>query len=195
MPKKPNIRINKVYTRTGDSGNTRLVDQTSVLKSDIRVECYGEIDELNSSIGICLSLINSHSKEKKSTLIDFLKKIQNDLFNLGTVLATSDEKLLEKFPKIEHEDIIHLEKKIDFYNKDLPELKSFILPSGNIVASHLHLARTICRRAERKCVILFNQVSLDQNVLKYLNRLSDLFFVLSRWINSQNEETEELWTP
>ena len=195
MSKKPNIRINKVYTRTGDSGTTRLVDQTSVLKSDTRVECYGEIDELNSSLGICISLLKNDNQQNFSPLIVFLKKIQNDLFNLGTVLATSDETLLEKFPKITLSDINNLEKKIDYYNKNLSELKSFILPSGNIAAAHFHLVRTICRRAERKCVALNSETTFDENVLKYLNRLSDFFFVVSRWINKQNCEKEDLWRP
>ena len=195
MPKKPNIRINKVYTRTGDSGTTRLVDQTSVLKSDIRVECYGEVDELNSSLGICISLLKTDNHQKFSPLIIFLKKIQNDLFNLGTVLATGDETLLEKFPKITLSDINNLEEKIDYYNKNLSDLKSFILPSGNIAAAHFHLSRTICRRAERKCVALKSETTFDENVLKYLNRLSDLFFVVSRWINKQNCEVEDLWRP
>ena len=195
MSKKPNIRINKVYTRTGDSGTTRLVDQTSVLKSDTRVECYGEIDELNSSLGICISLLKTDNQQNFSPLIVFLKKIQNDLFNLGTVLATSDETLLEKFPKITLSDIKNLEKKIDYYNKDLSELKSFILPSGNIAAAHFHLTRTICRRAERRCVALYSETTFDENVLKYLNRLSDFIFVVSRWINKQNCEEEDLWRP
>ena len=195
MGKKPNIRINKVYTRKGDSGKTDLIDQRKVPKSDIRIDCYGEIDELNSSLGFCIALIQDCSNFKNKEIPLKLRKIQNDLFNLGTVLAISDESLLDRFPKINEKDIDYLENEIDFYNKDLNELKSFILPSGSLIGSYLHLCRTICRRAERTCVSLSEVLNVDLNVLKYLNRLSDLFFVLSRWINNEMGYPEDLWTP
>ena len=195
MEKKPNIRINKVYTRKGDSGKTDLIDQRKVPKSDIRIDCYGEIDELNSSLGFCIALIQDCSNFKNKEIPLKLRKIQNDLFNLGTVLAISDESLLDQFPKINKKDIDYLENEIDFYNKDLNELKSFILPSGSLIGSYLHLCRTICRRAERRCVSLSEVFNVDLNVLKYLNRLSDLFFVLSRWINNEMGYSEDLWTP
>ena len=195
MEKKPNIRINKVYTRKGDSGKTDLIDQRKVPKSDIRIDCYGEIDELNSSLGFCIALIQDCSNFKNKEIPLKLRKIQNDLFNLGTVLAISDESLLDQFPKINKKDIDYLENEIDFYNKDLNELKSFILPSGSLIGSYLHLCRTICRRAERRCVSLSEVLNVDLNVLKYLNRLSDLFFVLSRWINNEMGYSEDLWTP
>ena len=124
-----------------------------------------------------------------------MKKIQNDLFNLGTVLAISDESLLEKFPRINEKDVEYLENEIDFYNKDLNELKSFILPSGSLIGAYLHLCRTVCRRAERRCVTLSEKFDIDLNILKYLNRLSDLFFVLSRWINNEMGHSEDLWRP
>jgi len=195
MSKKPNIRINKVYTRKGDSGKTDLIDQKKVPKSDIRIDCYGEVDELNSSLGFCISLISFNSKLENKEILLKLRKIQNDLFNLGTILAVSDESILDKFPKINEEDIKYLENEIDFYNKDLDELKSFILPSGSLVGAYLHLCRTICRRAERRCVSLSEIFDIDLNILKYLNRLSDLFFVLSRWINNEIGYSEDLWKP
>ena len=195
MSKKPNIRINKVYTRKGDSGKTDLIDQKKVLKSDIRIDCYGEVDELNSSIGFCIALISDSTKLKDKDIILKLKKIQNDLFNLGTVLAVSDVSLLDKFPKINKSNIDFIENEIDYYNKELSDLKSFILPSGSLSGAYFHVCRTICRRVERKCVSLSENFEIDQNILKYLNRLSDLFFVLSRWINKEKKSSEDLWMP
>ena len=195
MSKKPNIRINKVYTRKGDSGKTDLIDQKKVLKSDIRIDCYGEVDELNSSIGFCIALISDSSELRDKNFILKLKKIQNDLFNLGTVLAVSDISLLDKFPKINKSNIDFIENEIDYYNKELSDLKSFILPSGSLSGAYFHVCRTICRRVERKCVSLSEIFEIDQNILKYLNRLSDLFFVLSRWINKEKKSSEDLWMP
>ena len=195
MSKKPNIRINKVYTRKGDSGKTDLIDQKKVLKSDIRIDCYGEVDELNSSIGFCIAIISDSSELRDKNFILKLKKIQNDLFNLGTVLAVSDISLLDKFPKINKSNIDFIENEIDYYNKELSDLKSFILPSGSLSGAYFHVCRTICRRVERKCVSLSEIFEIDQNILKYLNRLSDLFFVLSRWINKETKSSEDLWIP
>ena len=195
MSKKPNIRINKVYTRKGDSGKTDLIDQKKVLKSDIRIDCYGEVDELNSNIGFCIALISDSTKLKDNDIILKLKRIQNDLFNLGTVLAVSDVSILDKFPKINKKNIDFIENEIDYYNKGLSDLKSFILPSGSLSGAYFHVCRTICRRVERKCVSLSENFKIDQNILKYLNRLSDLFFVLSRWINKETKSSEDLWIP
>ena len=195
MSKKPNIRINKVYTRKGDSGKTDLIDQKKVLKSDIRIDCYGEVDELNSNIGFCIALISDSTKLKDNDIILKLKRIQNDLFNLGTVLAVSDVSILDKFPKINKKNIDFIENEIDYYNKGLSDLKSFILPSGSLTGAYFHVCRTICRRVERKCVSLSEIFEIDQNILKYLNRLSDLFFVLSRWINKETKSSEDLWIP
>lgn len=195
MSKKPNIRINKVYTRKGDSGKTNLIDKKNLLKSDLRVVCYGEVDELNSSLGFCISLLKKSVLVEKTELFKSMKKIQNDLFNLGTVLAISDIKKLDQFPKVAKKDIAFLESEIDFYNDELEELKSFVLPSGTLAGSYFHVCRTVCRRVERECVSLSQIDSVDENVLKYLNRLSDLLFVLSRWANKQEGYSEDLWTP
>tara|TARA_B100000427_G_scaffold145722_1_gene121192 strand:+ start:190 stop:777 length:588 start_codon:yes stop_codon:yes gene_type:complete len=195
MSKKPNIRINKVYTRKGDSGKTNLIDKKNLLKSDLRVVCYGEVDELNSSLGFCISLLKKSVLVEKTELFKSMKKIQNDLFNLGTVLAISDIKKLDQFPKVAKKDIAFLESEIDFYNDELEELKSFVLPSGTLAGSYFHVCRTVCRRVERVCVSLSQIDSVDGNVLKYLNRLSDLLFVLSRWANKQEGYSEDLWTP
>ncbi len=195
MSKKPNIRINKVYTRKGDSGKTNLIDKKNLLKSDLRVVCYGEVDELNSSLGFCISLLKKSVLVEKTELFKSMKKIQNDLFNLGTVLAISDIKKLDQFPKVAKKDIAFLESEIDFYNDELEELKSFVLPSGTLAGSYFHVCRTVCRRVERVCVSLSEVDNVDKNVLKYLNRLSDLLFVLSRWANKQEGYSEDLWTP
>ena len=195
MSKKPNIRINKVYTRKGDSGKTNLIDKKNLLKSDLRVVCYGEVDELNSTLGFCVSLLKKSILVEKTELFKSMKKIQNDLFNLGTVLAISDIKKLDQFPKVAKKDIAFLESEIDFYNDELEELKSFVLPSGTLAGSYFHVCRTVCRRVERECVSLSQIDSVDENVLKYLNRLSDLLFVLSRWANKQEGYSEDLWTP
>ena len=195
MSKKPNIRINKVYTRKGDSGKTNLIDKKNLLKSDLRVTCYGEVDELNSSLGFCVSLINKSAGLSKERLCESIKKIQNDLFNLGTVLAVCDSDKLGDFPKANQKDIDFLENEIDYYNDSLEELKSFVLPSGTLVGSYFHVCRTVCRRVERWCVDLSQIEKIDTNILKYLNRLSDLLFVLSRWANKQEGYLEDLWTP
>jgi len=195
MSKKPNIRINKVYTRKGDSGKTNLIDKKNLLKSDLRVTCYGEVDELNSSLGFCVSLINQSAALQKERLCESIKKIQNDLFNLGTVLAVCDSDKLGDFPKVNQKDIDFLENEIDYYNDSLEELKSFVLPSGTLAGSYFHVCRTVCRRVERWCVNLSQIEKIDTNILKYLNRLSDLLFVLSRWTNKQEGYLEDLWTP
>ena len=195
MSKKPNIRINKVYTRKGDSGKTNLIDKRNLLKSDLRVRCYGEVDELNSNLGFCISLISQNVDLEKDRLFESIKKIQNDLFNLGTVLAVCDSEKLGKFPKISGKDITFLENEIDYYNDSLEELKSFVLPSGTLAGSYFHVCRTVCRRVERECVALSQVENIVINTLKYLNRLSDLLFVLSRWTNKQEGYLEDLWTP
>ena len=194
MKKKPNIQINKVYTRKGDSGKTQLIDKGNISKSNIRVDCYGEVDELNSNLGFCIALMKKQEIDF-SIELNILKDIQNDLFNLGTILAISDDSKLEQFPRIDNKSIEFLENKIDYYNKDLDDLKSFVLPSGSLVGAYFHICRTVCRRVERKCVFLSEKIEIDMNVLKYLNRLSDLLFVMSRWMNKKQDFSEDLWTP
>ena len=194
MKKKPNIQINKVYTRKGDSGKTQLIDKGNISKSNIRVDCYGEVDELNSNLGFCIALMKKQEMDF-SIELNILKDIQNDLFNLGTILAISDDSKLEQFPRIDNKSIESLENKIDYYNKDLDDLKSFVLPSGSLVGAYFHICRTVCRRVERKCVFLSEKIEIDMNILKYLNRLSDLLFVMSRWMNKKQDFSEDLWTP
>lgn len=184
----------KIYTKTGDQGQTRLVDGSCVEKFNPRVEAYGCVDELNSSIG----LIRSHLALETSptTLLSLdphLEQIQSELFSVGSLLATAELKVFEQLPQINEKHIQQLEKWIDLYTEALPQLKNFILPGGAISASLMHISRTSCRRAERRCSEISKSEQQYQNVLIYLNRLSDLLFTWARWINLQCHKTETLW--
>jgi len=165
----------KIYTKTGDKGETSLFGGQRVLKNDLRVECYGTVDELNSVLGLAVTEIT------ESEIIKVIQKIQNDLFDLGSELATPINK--KSIPRISSGNISYLEKSIDKFEKQLPELKQFILPGGTKGASLLHLARSVCRRGERLVVSLSKNVSISDDIVIYLNRLSDLLFVLARFEN------------
>ena len=193
----PNIRISKVYTKSGDKGKTDLIGGTSVPKDDIRVVSYGEIDELNVLIGFCaFHLKNIKSFDRKGYLLSRLISIQNELFNLGTVLASIGYDSSSNLPKIDRDDVLLLEKDIDTMNKSLDALNSFVLPGGNEIILHLHLSRVVCRRAERSVVSVVNEYKEEDTIIiEYLNRLSDYLFVLGRWISKATTEDEELWNP
>ncbi|MBC8311609.1 MAG: cob(I)yrinic acid a,c-diamide adenosyltransferase [Candidatus Marinimicrobia bacterium] len=190
-----NIRINKVYTKTGDKGKTRIVGGEKRSKDDPRVEAYGSVDELNSHLGLCRDLLIKHNRDEFKELIQFLKIVQNELFDLGTQLACSDGELNSSLPKIKEKSIKELESEIDSANSDLGELKSFVLPGGSILNSQFHIARSICRRAERRAVTLANIESVEAINIIYLNRLSDALFVWSRWISHILNDNENLWEP
>lgn len=180
--------MTKIYTKTGDKGTTSLVGGTRIKKYDLRLECYGTIDELNANIGVI------RAYEIPGDIQEFLKKIQNKLFNIGSLLA-SDEKG-EKYTAnlaIKTGDIEKLEEVIDEYYRKLPELKSFILPGGNLPAARCHVARTICRRAERRIIELSEHATVQPGLIKYVNRLSDYLFALSRKLNYENGIDENLW--
>ena len=194
MSKKINITINKVYTKKGDKGKTDIIGQRNVSKSDLRIICYGEVDELNSSIGFCCALIKGYKDLRYEEMLNSIKNIQNDLFNLGTMLAVSEDADTENFPNIESKDIKALEVLIDYYNKDLESLNSFVLPSGSKAGAYFHVCRTICRRVERNCVRLLDDVKVEDNIIAYLNRLSDLLFVWARWTNKERDRKENLWS-
>ena len=193
MSKKINITINKVYTKKGDKGKTDIIGQRNVSKSDLRIICYGEVDELNSSIGFCCTLIKGYKDSRYQEMLNSIKIIQNDLFNLGTMLAVSEDTDTKNFPNIESKDIKALEALIDYYNKDLESLNSFVLPSGSKAGAYFHVCRTICRRVERNCVRLLDDVKVEDNIIAYLNRLSDLLFVWARWTNKERDRKENLW--
>ena len=192
--KDPTFTISKVYTKTGDDGKTSLVGGQKVSKSNVRIHAYGEIDELNSVIGLCIEELKLLDKNFNS-LIKSLIRIQNDLFNLGTILATMPDDMTDKMPKITSDDIEVLENEIDKVNKDLSVLHSFVLPGGSKINAFLHLARTVCRRCERVCCSLYEEDKIDKIVVSYLNRLSDNFFVWSRWVASILNHEENTWDP
>ncbi len=179
----------KIYTKTGDKGQTSLIGGTRVPKYHLRIESYGTIDELNSYIGLIRDQhISVHQK-------DILKQIQDRLFTIGALLASDPEKSKMKIPDLKMEDIVLLEQEIDKMNVVLPELKNFILPGGNTTISFCHLARCICRRAERVTVQLAESSEVNKNVLIYLNRLSDFLFVLGRMIGFEQKISENIWQP
>ena len=193
--KSPNIRINKVYTRTGDKGKTRLVGGEETYKDSTRVEAYGAVDELNAHLGMCREMVKNMNTDSFLELIDFLHTVQNELFNLGTQLAAPESKHSGSLPGITADAVEMLENEIDKANKDLTELTSFILPGGSQINSQFHITRNICRRAERRVVTLSREEQLDPINLQYLNRLSDALFVWSRWISIVSNDKEHLWIP
>jgi cob(I)alamin adenosyltransferase len=193
--KSPNILINKVYTRQGDNGETRIADGEIRSKDDPRIESYGTVDELNAHLGLCRDMLINKKDSQFDNLIKYLKIIQNELFDLGTQLALADESIKSKLPKIKNNSIINMEKQIDLANSVLSELKSCVLPGGNLLNSQFHIARNICRRAERRSVALSKLEPVDEINIIYLNRLSDALFVWSRWISYILGTSENLWEP
>ena len=187
------VKLNKIYTKTGDDGTTGLSDGSRVKKYDLRPTSYGEVDELNSYIGL---ILNSLKKDENYTyLIDILKKIQNDLFDLGADLSTPYEKEPKFAPlRIKKSQVLFLEGLIDKFNKKLKPLNSFILPGGGEISSWLHVARTVARRAERSTSKLSDEKYINKHSLIYLNRLSDFLFVVSR-ITNDNGNSDVLWVP
>lgn len=164
----------KIYTKTGDKGLTSLIGGTRVLKSSLRIECYGTVDELNSHLGLV------RDQEVNADRRPLLKEIQDRLFTIGSALAADPEKSKMKLPDLHATDVTLLEDEIDRLNADLPELRAFILPGGHPAVSHTHAARCVCRRAERLAIHLGEESFVAELVVVYLNRLSDYLFVLSR---------------
>lgn len=179
----------KIYTKTGDKGFTSLIGGTRVPKHHLRIESYGTVDELNSYIGLIRD--QAIADEDKQTL----KEIQDRLFTVGSTLASDPEKSKMKIPDLHEQDIVLLENEIDRMNVVLPELKHFILPGGNPIASYCHIARCVCRRAERIAVHLSEEEWVDDKVVIYLNRLSDYLFTLSRKVIFDNRNEENIWLP
>jgi cob(I)alamin adenosyltransferase len=179
----------KIYTKTGDKGSTSLIGGVRVPKNHIRIEAYGTVDELNSQMGVVSDCV------KNEEIIGWIREIQDRLFTLGAVLATNPDKEVKmKLPDLHDEDVIWMENLIDKMNETLPEMRSFILPGGNLAASMAHVARCICRRAERICVAMQQeQEYIPDLAVKYLNRLSDFLFVLARYIGHLNHATEIAW--
>ena len=195
--KDPKINISKVYTKSGDKGKTHLIGGEKVSKDDIRVIAYGDVDELNVHIGICSNFLKNGPNSKDfSYFIERLTSIQNELFNLGTVLAATGSEMSADLPRVTEEDVDNLEQDIDKMNEALEPLDSFTLPGGSEVVLAFHQARVVCRRAERNIVAVISKYSnLDDLTLIYANRLSDYLFVLGRVVSSILSCDEELWSP
>jgi cob(I)alamin adenosyltransferase len=190
------IRLDRIYTKTGDSGDTRLVGGQKVRKASPRIEAYGTVDELSAVLGIARTLLEATSAPPGAqALAAVLRRLQNELFNLGSDLATRPEDLHPGQPVIREEHVVALEQEIDAWNESLPALKSFVLPGGGLVGAHLHLARTVCRRAERAVVRAAEEESVRPETMRYLNRLSDAIFVMSRHAARLYGEDEPLWAP
>lgn len=179
----------KIYTKTGDSGKTSLVEGTRISKSALRIEAYGNVDELNSFLGL---LADQEVNQKR---YPFLKSIQDNLFVIGSNLASDPAKRAARVPPVHTEDIVHLEKAMDEMDAQLPELRHFVLPGGHPAVSAAHICRTVCRRAERGVVRLAEADEVPELVATYLNRLSDYFFVLSRMISQELGVEEVKWVP
>ncbi|MGR2738996.1 cob(I)yrinic acid a,c-diamide adenosyltransferase [Billgrantia sp. Q4P2] len=182
------VKLTKIYTRTGDKGDTGLGDGSRVAKHDLRVEAFGTVDEANATLG----LAQLHAEGEWHEL---LARLQNDLFDVGADLCTPEQESPEYPPlRVTAAQVEYLEQRIDAYNAELATLRSFILPGGTPLAAHLHLARTVSRRAERLVTALMAEQPVNPEVLRYLNRLSDLLFVLARRANG-NGESDVLWVP
>lgn len=181
----------KIYTRAGDKGTTRLVDGSCVEKFNPRVEAYGTVDELNCSLGAVRASLASH--QALAPLDSVLEKIQNELFNLGSLLATEKDEVLKMLPPLREDHVLYLELQIDQLSLDLPELRNFILPAGHPVATALHVSRTFCRRSERRSAEIAVKDNRYMTALQYLNRLSDYLFVAARWANHKTGHGDVLW--
>ncbi len=179
----------KIYTKTGDKGQTSLIGGTRVSKAHIRIESYGTVDELNSYIGLIMCQDISLPYQQ------LLKEIQDRLFTVGASLAADPDKSKMKIPDLHDSDITLLENEMDAMNEQLPSLKHFVLPGGNTVVSYCHIARCVCRRAERLTVELADDSFVDERVTIYLNRLSDYLFVLARKLNMDFGAEENIWIP
>ncbi|HRC56685.1 MAG TPA: cob(I)yrinic acid a,c-diamide adenosyltransferase [Kofleriaceae bacterium] len=204
------MRIDKVYTRGGDAGETSLIGGERVSKASPRIECYGTVDELNATLGLLGMALDASAAGPH--LLPIIRRVQNELFNLGALLATADAAMRSKLPPLEERHVAALERDIDAVNDELPPLRSFVLPGGGWPSAYCHLARTVCRRAERLVVSLSAAASdagpgsdagpasdagraSDDVGLRYLNRLSDALFVWGRYCALKDGQPEPLWEP
>ena len=190
----PHVRLSRIYTKTGDEGQTRLVGGQLVEKDNPRIESYGTVDELNAFVGMA-RLSAAAQAGPAAELAVILLRVQHELFNLGSLLATKPEDLHPRQPRITEPDVVRLEQEIDRFNAVLGALHSFVLPGGTRLNTELHACRTICRRAERSLVALSRTEAVPPEALRYLNRLSDALFVWSRWACHAADVAEVLWQP
>lgn len=186
----------KIYTKKGDKGQTQLLGGSQLAKSEIRIQAYGYVDELNAHIGllrVSLTDMTDIKKHQGQVLLKFLENQQNQLFTVGSHLSCVNPALLKKLPHLKETWVVQLEEQIDQMTDILPPLKQFILPGGSQAACQAHVCRTICRRTERTCVVLHNKENLNLIILAYFNRMSDYFFVLSRYLNHLQNIPDILW--
>lgn len=189
----PRIVLNRIYTRRGDTGETSLAGGQRVAKDALRIECYGTVDELNAFVG--LACVSAESDSRLASLAAILKRVQHELFNLGSILATLPEDVHPRQARVADAEIALLEAEMDSANEELSPLRSFVLPGGTRINAELHACRTICRRAERLAVSLARVEEVPPDAIRYLNRLSDALFVWSRWVNRAVGVAEVLWEP
>jgi cob(I)alamin adenosyltransferase len=189
---EPRLAINRVYTRQGDSGETALAGGQRVPKDSLRIEAYGTADELNSFVGAArVTAMEAGIAE----LAEILLRVQHELFNLGSILATLPEDVHPKQARVTSAEILRLEQEMDRANAGLHPLRSFVLPGGSRLNAELHICRTVCRRAERACVTLARSEPVPPEAVRYLNRLSDALFVWARWASRLQGTAETLWEP
>ncbi len=194
----PRLAINRVYTRRGDRGETGLVGGQRVPKDNLRIEAYGTVDELNAFVGAARESAEESIKTGCAALLPLagiLLRVQHELFNLGSILATLPEDVHPKQARITDAEIARLETEMDQMNEPLSPLRSFVLPGGSRLNTDLHICRTVCRRAERIAVALAREESIPEEAVRYLNRLSDALFVWSRWASHAAGVPETLWEP
>ena len=193
----PRVAINRVYTRQGDRGETALAGGQRIAKDSARIEAYGTVDELNAFTGAARATAEEvgAAEPRLAMLAGILLRVQHELFNLGSILATLPEDVHPKQARITDAEILQLEREMDAMNQDLPPLRSFVLPGGSRLNGELHICRTVCRRAERACVTLARAESIPSETVRYLNRLSDALFVWSRWASHVAGVPETLWQP
>lgn len=193
----PRLAINRVYTRQGDQGETALAGGQRVPKDGFRIEAYGTVDELNAFLGTARATVTEsapHAPEI-ALLAAILLRVQHELFNLGSILATLPEDVHPKQARVTDAEVAQLEKEMDLMNEALPPLRSFVLPGGSRLNAELHICRTVCRRAERASVTLSRAETVPPEAVRYLNRLSDALFVWSRWASHVTGTPETLWEP
>jgi cob(I)alamin adenosyltransferase len=191
----PRLALNRIYTKTGDQGQTHLAGGQRVSKDSARIECYGTVDELNAFVGMAAVSAAGSDGESVPALVPILRRVQHELFNLGSILATMPEDVHPKQARVTEAEVRQLEIEIDRMNAGLAPLRSFVLPGGTRLNTELHACRTICRRAERLAVTLEREEKIPLETIRYLNRLSDAFFVWSRWANHVLGVPEVLWEP
>ena len=179
------VRLTRIYTKTGDAGQTHLGDMSRVPKTHARIEAYGDVDELNAHMGVALNV-----EGLPANYADWLRHVQNDLFDVGADLSVPESEASRERLRVRPEQTAWLEERCDEVNDELPKLRSFLLPGGTPAAAQLHVCRTVCRRAERRALLVEDA---NPEVVRYLNRLSDLLFILSRGANKGGDEP--LWEP